>query len=212
MIKRYSAPLILLFIILSACSKEENVENLSSKQDSKTVVENLPETKEEKQEKFDPNNLVELSVDQSEFPYFSLPEDYKVTGFKVLDYQKYYFAIHNKTEMLEGVLYRTPINVDASKQFSDSYFEKKFDDSMKSMGAQKLNDSVIQNQLYEKLPDYVQHAELNTGKKTYTYGFKNKQGHPVIIQMTLNSPVVVVMEIKPDQTKMKKVNLNQEEN
>lgn len=201
MIKFHPFCLVLLVTVICGCDRQKKVEQINTVDTSTSkALKQLTQ-----KEGFDPEQLVKLPLTQKDYPYFMLPEDYKVTSFKVIDYQKYYFAINNKPMQLEGELYKTPIAVEPSKQFSESYFEKKFNDSMIAMGAERLNDSEIPYQLYEQLPDYDNQSSLNIGKKTYTYGFRNADGHPIIIQMTLNSPAVVVMEISPDETVMKRV-------
>ncbi|NHB58199.1 hypothetical protein [Acinetobacter shaoyimingii] len=201
MIKFYPVCLVVLLTVLCGCDRQKKVEQITTVDTSANkALKQLTH-----KEGFDPESLNKLPLTQKDFPYFMLPEDYKVTSFKVVEYQKYYFAIHDKPTLLEGELYKTPIAVEPSKQFSESYFEKKFNNSMIAMGAELLNESEIPYQLYEQLPDYENQSSLNIGKKTYTYGFRNADGHPIIIQMTLNSPTVVVMEISPDETVMKRV-------
>lgn len=79
---------------------------------------------------------------------------------------------------------------------------------MQTIGAQKLNDTEIPFQQTEKIAYTDSNIELNIGQKTYTYGFKNNAGQAVIAQLSLNSPKIVVMELKPFEAKMQEVQLN----
>lgn len=186
--------LSLVSIFLVACSKEPQTQ---PKQDAQETTGN-PSTSssEHKAAEFDANTLPLAAISSNSFPYIQLPNIYTDNGHSLNENSKFYFAINGKPVALEGKLYQVAIsNKDNSQSFSDTLMTQSFDEQMEKLGAQKLNAQTIPYELYEKIPDYAEKAETNIGQVTHTYGFKNKEGVPVIAQLTLNSPKITVMEL-----------------
>ena len=83
-----------------------------------------------------------------------------------------------------------------------------FQQQMEKLGAQKLNDQEIPYAVYESIPEAIEKSEVNIGHPTLTYGFKNKDGVPVIAQLSLNAPQIVVMELKTNTNTTAPINLS----
>ncbi|MDQ8953241.1 OmpA family protein [Acinetobacter rudis] len=197
-----------LFISLSviSCSKKEPAEGVKVSEAIATETSlSSSVTATTQHDVFDLNQLPQVALEQAKFPYYSLPEGYKPSSEEQNELKKYYVAIHGQLQEVKGQFYRSAISAEGAKSFSNELIVQSFVQNMQELGASQLNDQEIPYKLYEAHQDYSEHAEANIGQKTYTYGFKNQQGNPVLIQLTLNSPVIVVIELKPVKVKMKAV-------
>jgi outer membrane protein OmpA-like peptidoglycan-associated protein len=197
---------LMISLSVVACSKKERVESVAVSESDHTETSQPASAPLSTQDTaFDPSQLPKVTLEQAQFPYYSLPEGYKASSEQQSELKKYYVAIDARPQQVNGQFYRSSISTEGAKPFSDELIVQSFIQNMEQIGAKKLNDQEIPYALYEAHSDYVEHAEVNIGQKTYTYGFKNQQGHPVLIQLTLNSPVIVVIELKDVQAKMKVV-------
>lgn len=203
---KFIGVLLLSGLTLAACSKKEKAEApTASATEATQVVSETTAAVTTTQVKFDPNQLPQLAIDQAKFPYFSLPEGYTVSDESNTEFRKYYLGVHNQVQAFEGQVYHVGITTQGAKSFAPDLMVQAFNQNMQTLGAEKLNDQEIDFKLYEENSDYIERSEVNIGQKTYTYGFKNQQGHPVLIQYTQNSPVIVVMQLKPLEIKMTEV-------
>ncbi|WP_419224658.1 OmpA family protein [Acinetobacter sp. A2] len=194
---------VLSLCLCTACSKSEKPDQIET---NTTQTEQKSETAQQAQS-FDINQLPNANISPDQFPYISLPEGYAENGPSLQDYEQFYFAIQQNYHALEGKLYKVPLSK-TSNNISEHVLIKSFEQNMQTIGAQKLNDTEIPFQQTEKIAYTDSNIELNIGQKTYTYGFKNNAGQAVIAQLSLNSPKIVVMELKPFEAKMQKVQLN----
>lgn len=203
---KYLGVLLLVSLSLAACSKKDKAETAaaSAAETAQAASESTGQTAKANVQ-FDPNQLAQLAIDQSKFPYFSLPEGYVIRDESNTEFQKYYLGVHNQVQAFEGQVYSVGITTQGAKSFAPDLMVQAFNQNMQALGAEKLNDQEIDFKLYEAHSDYGERSAVNIGQKTYTYGFKNQQGHPVLIQYTQNSPAIVVMQLKPLEIKMTEV-------
>lgn len=69
---------------------------------------------------------------------------------------------------------------------------------MQAIGAVELNSRVMNNEDYLALNENNEkHALSGNGEALYSYGFKNQQGNPVIVQFSTDgNPKYTVMEVQ----------------
>ena len=193
---------------LIACSKEKPApQDTQANQATSEATINHQTTVEEKE--FDPEKLPKTDLASTVFPYIELPEIYTTNGHHLLENEKFYFAVQNAVKPFEGKLYTAPITTkDHLSSFSNNVMTQAFQQQMEKLGAQKLNDQEIPYAVYESIPDAIEKSEVNIGHPTLTYGFKNKDGVPVIAQLSLNAPQIVVMELKTNTNTTAPINLS----
>lgn len=214
---------VLAIGVLSACTpKKDKNEQVVNSDTTQTASQANPEQKTEMSETanlngFDLNSLPTLNQDIGEFPYVGVPQDYAFIGepsFKKFDY--YHFPINNRYQKFEGKIAQVSVKVNSDQQFSNTYFVKSLQDTMKSIGAVELNHSNPTNEEYAKLSDdaragYGVHVDQHDDDPVYVYGFKNKEGNPVLIQYMTHSQRYTIMEVKAVDTSMKMGTLKVEE-
>lgn len=209
---------VLAVSVLAACvPKKDKNESASASDTTQTASEVSQEQKTETTETnlkaFDFNSLPTVNQDIGEFPYVGVPQDYKFAGkpdFKKFDY--YYFPINNQYQKFEGKLSSVYVSADGDHEFSDTFFGKSFQDTMKSIGAVELNNSQPTYEQYEQIPQDIRDRGnfSANGNNMYVYGFKNKEGNPVLIQYA--SRKYTIMEVKAVDTTMKMGTLKVEDN
>lgn len=182
---------------LISCSKEKPVQEQQIAA-SEPVAASQAVVEDTSKQAFDIGTLPTIALDSSAYPFVQLPTLYEARDHKTLDYEKFYFAIHGKPTPLEGKLYRFGITTKNNEtKFSDTLMLRSFQEGMQKLGAKELNNEQISYDLYDVIPDSVERNEANIGQITPTYGFKTKDGKTYIIQLSVNPPAVVVMEVKP---------------
>lgn len=181
---------------LSACKKPPDTSATSAPSQTVTAPAAAAPSTAAEAPAFDPGSLPTAKVQLGAFPYIALPEGYSYNGTKILDYDRFMFAIHGKVVPLEGRLFKAPLQRIDNAAMSTVFVEKSFVDFMESLGAQKLNDSQIDYKVYELAKYDSEKSDVNIGQITHTYGLKTQDGQPVIFQLGLNSPRYNIMQLK----------------
>ena len=144
---------------------------------------------------FDINSIPVSDKDLGVFPFFSLPEGLSEQNKPVQrKYDQLFFPINGVMTPVEGRVWKSNIvsKQGASEEWSESFFEKSYDDAIKAAGGVKVFDGEISNEEYERYKKQAAYLGEDgsigyTGQQIKVYIIHRADGSDVYVQLTGNT-------------------------
>ncbi|GAB3794774.1 hypothetical protein GCM10028819_09530 [Spirosoma humi] len=185
-----------LLMLSASCHNagNKNQKEADTTAQNETAQQRVP-TNDQPSKKFDSSTIPVSTHELGAFPFFSLPKGLAEQNKPVQRmFDKLYFPLDGVMTPLEGKVWKSYIVTQSGNtdEWSLPYFEKSYDEAIKSVGGVKVFDGQITSQEYDRYHDQASYLGEDgsigyTEENIKVYLIRRADGSDVYIQLSGNN-------------------------